>query len=301
MTALKKEGKKLLGCFPLYPPVELFHSMDLEPVIMWGLKPFFPATPKSNQHLQNFVCSIGRHLTEFVLSEAGELLDGLFMYNACDTLRNLPEILRSGLEDRNRQLPLLNIHVPMPPLRQTDGGQYLRNEMDVLIEEVETVFETRFMEGRFLESVCLYRKARLLALQLEKAVEEGRIGFNLFANLLHGNYFRSVEKQIDPMESALAGINLENQTGNASGRRVVLSGILPPPAGVVEIIEEAGMKVVGNDIASLARSYSYTPETTGSPLDYYVDFYYTHPPCPTLLGSSDNRPGAGRPLSRPKR
>ena len=40
LADLKSQGHRVVGCFPLYPPLELVHSMGLTPVILWGLKPF---------------------------------------------------------------------------------------------------------------------------------------------------------------------------------------------------------------------------------------------------------------------
>ena len=37
LRQLRDEGRKIVGCFPLYPPVELFYAMDLVPVVLWGL------------------------------------------------------------------------------------------------------------------------------------------------------------------------------------------------------------------------------------------------------------------------
>ena len=293
LKVLKENGRKLIGCFPLYPPVELFHAMGLEPLVMWGLKPFFPETTKGDQHLQSFVCSVGRHLTEFVLSEASAKLDGLFIYNACDTLRNLPEILRCGLEDEGRQLPMVNIHIPMVPRKQTDARTYLKNEINALTEKLENTFGESFSQSRFEESVGLYRVARKLARQLDEFVSDGKMSFREFSNLLQGNYFRSVEKQIESMEAVLSTIESVPRfisEGESVGR-VILSGILPPHAPICSAIEEAGLKIVGNDIASLARSYYYTPESALSPADYYVEFYSSHNSCTTLLGSADERIG----------
>jgi benzoyl-CoA reductase/2-hydroxyglutaryl-CoA dehydratase subunit BcrC/BadD/HgdB len=258
--------------------------MGLEPLVLWGLKPFFPATPKSDQRLQNFVCSVGRHLAEFVLSDAGALLDGIFMYNACDTLRNLPEILRSGLEDEGRRLPILNAHIPMAPLGQTDARQYLGGEIAALIRGTEETFGVKFSETRFGESVSSFRRARDLARRLEGAVKDGRLGFRRFADVVQGNCFRAVEEQVRAMESLLSQC-----TEGRSGLGVILSGILPPPSGVSDIIEGTGLRIVGNDIASMARSYARTPVAWDSVEAYYADFYYNHHPCTTLLGSADAR------------
>src|SRR5271157_1567711 len=103
---IKDSGKKVIGCFPLYPPLELFHSMDLVPVVLWGLDEAVAGVSESDKHLQNYACSVARRLTEFVLTAGAGLLDGLFMYNACDTLRNLPEILECGLKENGASIPL---------------------------------------------------------------------------------------------------------------------------------------------------------------------------------------------------
>jgi benzoyl-CoA reductase/2-hydroxyglutaryl-CoA dehydratase subunit BcrC/BadD/HgdB len=265
--------------------------MGLEPVVMWGLGSFFPKTSKSDHHLQPFVCSVAQHLTEFVLSRAGQWLDGLFMYNACDTLRNLPEILRSGLEKEGRHLPIINIHIPMVPRNQTDASQYLGNEVNSLVEKLERTFGTPFSEDRFRESIGLYRRSRKLVRHLEREVANGRMGFKEFAGLMQGNTFRSLDAQIGVLEASLKGTEKSPpaaEKGESDGR-IILSGILPPPDSICSAIEESGLRVAGNDIAFLARSYSYTPETVASPADYYADFYVQHHPCSTLLGSSDDR------------
>ena len=85
-------AKHAIGMFPLYPPVELAESFNVCPRLMWGLDRDIQVAPRADQHVQVYACSVARRLTEYVLTE-GENLSGLFAYNACDTLRNLPEIL----------------------------------------------------------------------------------------------------------------------------------------------------------------------------------------------------------------
>jgi benzoyl-CoA reductase/2-hydroxyglutaryl-CoA dehydratase subunit BcrC/BadD/HgdB len=70
---------------------------------------------------------------------------------------------------------------------------------------------------------------------------------------------------------------------------IIISGILPPPPKLIDALEDAGFRVAGNDIASQRRSYDYTPEAADNPCGYYVDFFFNHFPCPTLLYSADIR------------
>jgi len=283
---IRQNGRKIIGCFPLYPPLELLHALGLESIVMWGFKPFYPETRESDQHIQNYACSMGRHLAEFVYSREGELLDGILFYNACDTLRNLPEILAWGLEDRRRRIPFFRFHLPMAPRSQSDAAAYLRKEVQALTQSLSTVYKVEFSAANFRSSTELYVRARELARRLENEVVSGRLSFERFADLIQGNYFRPVDQQIEWIETEL---DKARTAEPRKGPGAILSGIMAPPPAVCRIMEEAGLHVVGNDIASLARSYSVTLAPSSSPEEYYEDFYYNHTPCTTLLGTADDR------------
>ncbi|MBT4087550.1 MAG: 2-hydroxyacyl-CoA dehydratase [Deltaproteobacteria bacterium] len=47
--------------------------------------------------------------------------------------------------------------------------------------------------------------------------------------------------------------------------------------------------VVENDVASLKRSYAYSPQVTDDPAAYYNDFFANRFPCTTLLYQTDKR------------
>ncbi len=288
---LKETRRPVVGCFPLYPPVELFHSMGLIPVVLWGLEGTVSTFRDSDRHVQQYACSIARRVTEFVVSDGGEALDALFAYNACDTLRNLPEIIAEALKERGSDLPFFSIHIPMAPRSQTDSSGYLGNEIEALVGKIEQTFGVSFSERRFLESTELYARARTLAQSVERLVAEGVLSFGVFAAVLQQHHWTPVEKQIEELESILRTAAAEGTSKGQSEpfARVIVSGIVPPPRKVSDLIEEAGLRVVANDIASLARSYAYNPAATGDPGDYYDDLYSNHHPCTTLLHTADRR------------
>jgi len=288
---IKDSGKKVIGCFPLYPPLELFHSMDIIPVVLWGLDDVLAGVSESDKHLQNYVCSVARHLTEFVLTDGGRLLDGLFMYNACDTLRNLPEILECGLGEKDIKVPLFNIHIPAMYTGQTDSSTYLQDEITNLVSNLEQEYGVAYSEKRFRESADLYREMRSLSLTLDTLASSRMIGFGDFSRIIHEGYAIPVDVQVESLKSWIKNCgSFPAEKRNPSDKhRVVVSGILPPPHSVCDIIEKSGFTVAGNDIASLYRSYCNHPEITGDAGKYYTDFYQNHFPCTTLLSTSDRR------------
>ncbi len=291
INRIKDSGKKVIGCFPLYPPLELFHSMDIIPVVLWGFDDLHAGVNESDKHLQNYVCSVARCLTEFVLTAGGRLLDGLFMYNACDTLRNLPEILACGLGEKDINIPLFNIHIPATYTGQTDSRGYLKDEITGFVRKLEQEYGVAYSEKRFRESADLYKEMRSLSLELDALVSSGTIGFGDFSRIIHEGYVVPVDTQVESLKSLIknCGSSPVGKKIPEDEHRVLVSGILPPPSSVCDIIEKSGFTVVGNDIASLYRSYCNHPEITGDAGKFYIDFYQNHFPCTTLLSTSDRR------------
>mgnify|MGYP007068929704 CR=1 FL=1 len=97
LSGMRAGGRRLIGCFPLYPPLELFHSFGLTPVVLWGMRDAVRDYATSDRHVQNYACQVARALTGFVIERGPGLFDELFMYNACVTLWNLPEIIAACL------------------------------------------------------------------------------------------------------------------------------------------------------------------------------------------------------------
>jgi benzoyl-CoA reductase/2-hydroxyglutaryl-CoA dehydratase subunit BcrC/BadD/HgdB len=291
LEQLKKDGRKIIGCFPLYPPLELFYAMDLVPVVLWGLKGTVADTTESDRHLQTYTCSIARHLIEFVLSGGSGIFDGLFMYNACDTLRNLPEIIEKGTEKNNHEMPLIKVHIPMVLPEQTNASDYFKNEINHLIKELEERFDVSFSTDKFVEAVKQVRHVRRLMVRADNDVAQGHLSFLSFAEAIQTCWFSTVEEQVHILEELIDERSEESVSSADKEERngVILSGILPPPVSVINTIESAGLRVVGNDIASLGRSYASMPETREDPAAYFLDFYYQHFPCPTLLYTGDRR------------
>lgn len=282
----KTAGKTVIGCFPLYPPLEIFDSMGFLPVVLWNLKADLPDLLESDKHIQNYACGIARELVQFVLSDAAGCLDGFFSYNACDTLRNLPEIIASSNKEASRDVPMLRMHVPQVNRTQTDPDKYIKNEISRLIGDIEKAFGRAFSAQSFQQSIESYAKMRALCLDAEKRVAQGSLSFSSLCNVVLSGYFLPVEEQITNLLDWMA----TDETAPArKGPGIMVSGIMPPPFYVMQAMEKAGLRVVANDVASMRRSYGYSLKITDNPGEYYTDYFANRFPCTTLLYQSDAR------------
>ncbi len=281
-----KQDKKTVGCFPLYPPLELFTSMGLLPIVLWNLRSSVSDLMESDKHVQSYACAIGRELVQFVLTESGKILDGIFSYNACDTLRNLPEILQTTNTEAGRCVPMLRMHIPQVNRAHTNPETYLKNEIELLITATEIAFDVTFSPSKFKEATALYSNMRLLCGEAESLVAMGALSFCRFCDVVLSSYFLPIAEQINALKQFISTAK-PNPVAPVTG--VVLSGIMPPPTAVMGVIESSGLCVVANDIASLKRSYAYSPPVSDNPAAFYTDFYNNHFPCTTLLYQTDDR------------
>jgi len=294
-------GRPIIGCFPLYPPVELIHSMGFHPMILWGFRDLFKTTSQSDRHVQSFTCSVARHLVEFVFSDFGQSLAGVFAYNACDTLRNLPEIIGRGLADRRGIKEggffIETMHLPMGGV-VGDAGDYLEGylarEINRVISACERSLGAEFSNAAFQKSVLLYNTLRRLMSDLEEKVNQGVLPFMEFSRLVSMANLLPVEAAIETLSSTVAQMRGKNPRGYSEDcRRIIVSGILPPPPRIGDLFEAADIIVAGNDIASLARSYASPTMDEGEDVKpgeyYYKRFYKDHSPCTTLHHTAGRR------------
>jgi len=289
---LKSSPRPIIACFPLYPPLELLDSLGFQPVIPWNIKAHIRNTDRGDRHVQNYVCSVARHLVEFLLTDGIKCVNGIVAYNACDTLRNLPEIIQSGIEERNTSIPVFTYHIPMTGVvgrtRSDYVRDYIRNEIDRLIRNIETAFSVSFSPHKFLESIETYNAVRGVYRALSGLLSEGRIDFSRFVGLLSDASFMPISEQFSSLSAAVDGLKDPPKKKDGE-KRIIVSGILPPPPSVVEAMERSGLRIVGEDLAVFRRSFSHLPVPLKEPGDFYAGFYDSHYPCTTLYYLADRR------------
>jgi len=285
---MKARGKRLVGCFPLYPPLELIHSFGLTPVVLWGIDDGQRYYAKADEHLQNYACRIARVLTGLVIEEGPGLFDALFMYNACDTLRNLPEILSEGLACRGADsIPVFRMHVPAISLELKHARGYFEDRLGMLVGDLERFTGRPFSGESFMSSAVLHERARSLCREVERRCAAGLIPFaeavrviELGGRLDVSGHIEELERSVDSARTAGAA---------RGGIRVMVSAIQAPPEELLEALDSAHLVVAVNDVASMARAYHVSTTPREDACSYLRDLYLHHHPCTTILPSQDAR------------
>lgn len=277
-----------ISCLPLYPPVELLWSLGLQPRVLWGW-PRRGACRRSTDHLQGFACAVAHRITEHLLTRPAERTRRLVCTNACDTLRNLPEILVAGMVGTGDALQWFRLHLPMIPPGRSDAGAYLRDGIRAFIRSLEEACAVRFDPEAFERSVALYERVRERTRRLADAVARGGFPFARFCALVMANWLRPPPDQLRVLDHAIGRARKARSTPENGAVGIMLSGILPPAPGVAALLERAGLRVVADDIAAVSRAHAPGPAPTTDPGRYYQEMFGRHRLCPTLLHTADAR------------
>jgi benzoyl-CoA reductase subunit C len=118
----EQPGRKAIGCFPIYSPVELIHATGMLPLGVIGAGNQIEIT-HADSRFQSFVCSIVKSTLELGLTQRLQFLEGMLFHSICDPARNLASVFQRNFPGMFVEY----IHFPQN-LASPLGKKYLETE-----------------------------------------------------------------------------------------------------------------------------------------------------------------------------
>ena len=258
-NAMKATGKRAVGCFPIYTPEEVVYAAGYLPVGMWGGQ---MTGSKSAKYLQGFCCSIMRANTEQALAGKYDFLSAVMITSYCDTLKCI-------IEDWKVAVPHLNI-IPIvyPQNRKTAAGkEYFAEEVKRIGHELEALSGMEITDGRLIEAIDLYDKYRKEMQEFsELAGKSPDIVTPLSRHLIiKAGYFMDKADYIEKIKIINDGLRQADKSEMKNRKKVILTGLMAEPDGLLEIFEENGLTVVADDLAQEGRQFRTLADKGGNP------------------------------------
>ncbi|MDR0852863.1 MAG: 2-hydroxyacyl-CoA dehydratase family protein [Clostridiales Family XIII bacterium] len=264
--AINDTGKKAVGCFPIYTPDEAIYALGLLPVGMWG------GPVKGNladKYLQTFCCSIMKANTEQALLGDYDLLSAVLVTSFCDTLKCI-------IEDWKVAVPYLHI-VPIvyPQNRKTPSGRaYLKAEIERVSAQLEQVVGRKpYTEADLSAAVDLYDEYRAASQDFVKAVSEkpGLLTASERHNVIKAAYFMDKADYTPKLKAITEEIKKADAPDAKNLTKVVVSGIINEPDGLLDIFDETGFTIVGDDLAQETRQFRTIAPKVGTGIERMVE------------------------------
>ena len=262
VRAWARPGRGAVGCFPVYTPQELIHSMGLLPVLLHGGGESVEIS-HADAALGSFLCSISKSTLELALTSRLAPFRAFVFPYICDVSRNLEGILSRVLPGP----PTHMLHLPQN-FRSAATVPFLTAEYRRLIEKLEKAGGNPYTPERLAASLELFnaQRARLAQLAEIRRTHPGRLTLaeSYLIRRLGGLLPR--ELHLTLLERALAELS-ERTDRSRDAIRVLLVGPFceQPTLDLIDLIEAVGCYVVDDELLQIHRWYDRV-DSTGDPL-----------------------------------
>ncbi len=287
-------GKRILGYFCTYTPVELIHACGIIPVRIMGgagrVDKAYALTPE-------FICPYMRLSLERALAGEYDFLSGLVQGYSCDAACGLVNIWAENIRGE------IFTSIPLPYNDTPESRKFLRSSLEELVEKLQKTIGGAYSEAALEESLALYGGNRKEVLDLYESRYEGASPLSakdLYHVVQAG--FVTPPEAWRVMLSELKQAIQHAPPSRADGAPILISGSLIEAPEVFEAIERCGGSIVADDLCTGLRSLGPAHGKGADPLDRLMDRYFKRPPCPSrtragiraeMLAELARRSGAG--------
>jgi benzoyl-CoA reductase subunit C len=263
-------ASKVVGCYPVYTPVELIHAAGMLPVGVIGAGNRLEIA-HADSRFQSFVCSIVKSTLELGLTERLKFLDGIVFHSICDPARNLGSVFKRNFPN----LMVEYIHFPQN-MTSPHTVDYLTAEYKRLAASYAELSGKTITDVALRNSIALYNEQRGLLRELyaiRRTTPENLSTVECYV-LTRAGTLLPPEEHIAMLRETLP--DLRQRREKPKDRiKVVLEGSFceQPPIELLDGLEAAGCYILDDDFLVGWRWFPEDVRIDGDPLRNLADAY----------------------------
>lgn len=242
-----EQGKKVIGCFPYYIPEEIVYAADMVPMGVWGKQ----GTPnKAKEYFPSFYCTIAQMGLEMGLEGTLNGLSGVILSSMCDTLRPFTQNFRIAVP----QLPFM--FLAHPQSRKPEYGiKYTMTEYNRIKGQLEEIAGKEITDEKMYNAFKVYNESRAARREFIElagkhsdvisAVSRSAVLKSAFFMLKdeHTLFLKELNEELKKMKEV-----------SPKGAKVFTSGIIMDNPKLLQLFDEYGLVIVGDDVAQETRA-----------------------------------------------
>lgn len=273
-------GYPAMGYVCSYVPLELIHAAGFVPVRVRGHHSL--ALRHADAQLQSFTCALCRSSLDQALGGELNFLAGTVFAHTCDTMQALADLWRMNFP------PSYFVDTVMLPthLRTPAARPYLIAELRRFRERLSALAGRPVTDRDLRASIALYDETRQLIAALQG--RRNRLSAADWFAILDAA--QTMPREIyNPLLRRLLA-DLEEAPIRSSGPRLWLVGAVLDEPRLLDLIQELGAQVVGDDLCSASRLFQGQVGDGDDPLAVLADYFLQRTPCPAKF-DPDHAPG----------
>ncbi|MEG0919461.1 MAG: 2-hydroxyacyl-CoA dehydratase family protein [Anaerovoracaceae bacterium] len=279
----KAEGKKIVGCGPMYTPAELVYAAGMAPMALWGSQ---GEVSLAKQYFAAFYCSVAQRIMEMSLNGTLSDLSAIMIPIQCDTLKALGQNIKVGVKD------IEYIHVANAQNRKLECGlEFNTVNYGKVKAQLEKIAGKEITEDALENAIKVFNaQKRKLQEFVKVAAKYPHIITPAKRNLVikSGQYMDRV-KHTEILGELIAALNSE-EVKPWEGKKIVTTGILVDSPSLLQILEENKIAIVDDEVAQESRQFrTLSDEGTGNPLRAIAKILTDQEGCSVLYDAEKKR------------
>lgn len=248
LNAMVAQGKKAIGCFPVYSPAELVIAAGMTPFAVWGAEMEISSAKK---YFPSFYCGIAQTCLEMGLNGKLDKLSGAMIPVLCDTLKCLGQNWKVGVKN----VPFIPVIHPQNR-KLTAGVEFMRKQYVTIAEKLSDI------SGHKVDAVSLQKAIDICNAQ-RAALREFSDVAALYPHLISPAQRNAVIKSGGFMDKGehtatvrqIIELCRQQPMKDWDGHKVVTTGILADSQALLQVLADNRFAVVADEVAQESRQY----------------------------------------------
>ncbi|MGR3309396.1 MAG: 2-hydroxyacyl-CoA dehydratase [Candidatus Brocadiales bacterium] len=288
-VSLEDSSLPKIGYMCSYTPVEIIRAAGFHPIRVKGSN---TEDSSADEHMCANLCPYIKTVLEKKLSGGLEHLQGMVFANSCDGMRRLYDTWVRLDGDKK-----FNYILDVPKNDDEAAIHYFADLLKTLKERLEKYFGLIVHHEDIIRSISLYNRVREKVkpfLLWHGGGYSGHSGYEILT-LLRKGINAVPEKFHDYLTYLMSRKNLNANISDLSAQphnttkepRLLLWGGIVEDEGVIKLIEDAGARVVADDLCSGSRYFDTVVDITDNPYVSIAKRYLQRIPCSRMENVSD--------------
>jgi len=276
---LDDDNMPKVGYFCTYTPVEIIRAAGYHPVRIKGSNEENGAGGESL--LCSNICSYIKTLTDQKLSGNLDHLEGIVFTNSCDGMRRLYDAWI-----RMDNYKKFNYFLDIPRNSDEASIQYFADQIQTFKEKLENHFKLKIQKEDINRSITLYNGMRekvTVFLQKQWNGYVGHSGYEIYSLLKQG--INAVPEKFQDYVSTLTSLmkKISDVPESKTMPKLFIWGSILENEEIIKMIEDAGARVVLDDLCTGSRYFDKKVEITDDPYKSISERYLKRSPCSRMV------------------
>lgn len=275
------EGRKVIGCVPIYTPEEIVHAMGAVPMGIWGAD---TEVKEAKQYFPAFICSIMQSVLELGMRGDYEGVSAIIVPSLCDSLKTLGQNWKYAVPT----IPFIPMTYPQNRANEV-GKNFVLAGYKRVVADLEKITGQTLEDNELANSIEIYNKHNIAMRKISKLFSENSdITASQRNDVFKSAYFMLKEEHTEMVEELIAELE-KNPMNTTKKVRVITTGILADSKNLLEIFDSNNIQIVGDDVAHESRQYRVDTIVVGSAMECLAEKFCNMGNCSVLYDVDKKR------------